>query len=327
MFRVLVVGKIHAAGMEVLRARPDLDVVVIDDPSAQIPAEEVARANAVLIRYGVLSAAAVGGAQSLRVVSRHGVGCDNLPVAELSARGVPVTTVGPVNAVSVAEQTFAMMLAAIKRLARYDQAVRRGDWAIRDSLEAAELAGKTLLLLGFGRIGREVARRARAFDMDVLAFDPYVSAPAMETMGVRRTEDWHGILGQVDVLSIHLPLSPETRGVVNAGVLGALKPTAIVLNTARGGLIDENALYQALTTRMIEGAAGLDTFAVEPPGIDNPLFRLPNVLLSPHSASLTREAARRMSVVAARNVIAGLDGTLDPELIFNRKALAALPVR
>ena len=179
--------------------------------------------------------------------------------------------------------------------------------------------------MGFGRIGREVARRAGAFDMKLLAFDPFVSEPTMASLGVHKTEDWRGILGLVDVVSLHLPLSPDTRGIIDAGVLGAIKPTAIVLNTARGGLIDESALCQALTTKMSGGAAGLDTFTVEPPGIDNPLFRLPNVVLSPHSASLTGEAAQRMGVVAARNVIAGLDGALDPEMVFNRKALEALP--
>lgn len=327
MWRVLVAGKIHAAGMEVLKGRPDLEVVVIDDPSAQIPAEEVARSNAVLIRYGVLSTAAVTGARGLRVVSRHGVGCDNLPVAALSALGIPVAIVGPVNAVSVAEQAFAMMLAAIKQVAQYDRAVRRGDWLMRDSLATRELAGKMLMLLGFGRVGREVAKRARAFDMDVLAFDPYVDSGIMEAAGARKTENWREDLARIDVLSIHLPLSAETRNIVDAGVLAELKPTAIVINTARGGLIDEDALYRALTTGMVDGAAALDTFAVEPPCADNPLFTLPNVVLSPHSASLTKEAAERMGVVAARNVIAGLEGTLDPELIFNRKALEAARIR
>ncbi len=322
MPRVLVAGRIHPAGLDVLRARRNLEILVIDDPGAQIPIHEVAESDAILIRYGVLSAAAVDAAPGLRIVSRHGVGCDNLPLAALSARGIPVAIVGPVNAVSVAEQAIAMMLAAIKKLAQYDRAVRRGEWGIRDTLAPAELAGKTLLLLGFGRIGREVAKRARAFDMRVLAFDPYVIDEVLRDFGVERVANWRDVLGQVDVLSIHLPLTAETRNIVDAAVLAALEPNAILLNTARGGLVDEAALCAALATRMVHGAAGLDTFAVEPPAANSPLFELPNVILSPHSASLTIEAARRMGVVAAENVLAGLDGTLDPELIFNRQALA-----
>ena len=191
----------------------------------------------------------------------------------------------------------------------------------RDSLRTSELAGKRMLLLGFGRIAQEVARRGRAFGMELSAFDPFVSAEGMESHGVRWMQDWRDHLGTIDVLSIHVPLSSATRNIVDAATLAALKPTAIVLNTARGGLLDEAARHRELSTRMTAGAAGLDTFAVEPPQPDNPLLKLPNVVVSPHSASLTGEAARRMGVLAARNVLAGLDGTLDPELVFNPSIL------
>jgi D-3-phosphoglycerate dehydrogenase len=294
---------------------------VIADPGAAIPREKIEASDALLIRYGVLSAADIMNAARLRVVSRHGVGCDNLPVQELSARGIPVTVVGSVTAGSVAEQTMAMLLCAAKKVVQYDLAVRNGNWSVRDSLSISDLAGKTLLLLGFGRIGREVSRRARAFDMDVLIFDPFVSAEAALAEGVTKVNDWRSVLGRVDVLSIHLPLSPETRNIIDASVLAAMRPTAILLNAARGGLVDETALFEALTTHMSAGAAGLDTFLTEPPPLNAPLLGLSNVVLSPHSAALTEEAAKRMGVVAAQNVIAGLEGRLDPALIFNRKAL------
>lgn len=322
MPRVLVAGKIHADGLAILCGRAGLELTVIDDPDAEIPAVEVRRSDAILVRYGVLSEASVREAGALRVVSRHGVGCDNLPVAALSARGIPVTIVGPVTAVSVAEQTFALLLAAVKKVTEYDRAVRQGDWRVRDSLAATELSGKRLLLLGFGRIAREVAKRARAFDMEVMAVDPFVAAELMRNEGVRKVEDWRNVLGEVDVLSLHLPLSPQTRNILDADAIGALKATAVVLNTARGGLIDEVSLSSALANRMARGAAGLDTFGIEPPPLDSSLLKLANVVLSPHSAALTGEAARRMGVVAARNVLAGLDGTLDPNVIYNRQALA-----
>jgi D-3-phosphoglycerate dehydrogenase len=321
MSRVLVIGKIHPAGLEILHGRGDLTVISLEDPGAPMPLEEVARADAILIRYGVLSEEAVRSARNLRVVSRHGVGCDNLPVAALSALGIPVTIVGPVSAVSVAEQVIAMMLAASKRLGRYDAAVRGGNWSIRDSIGTFELYEKTLLLLGFGRIGREVAQRAAALGMRVLAHDPGVDPADMQTIGVESVGDWRARLAEVDVLSLHVPLDSSTRHIVDAAVLDRLKSTAMIINTARGGLVDEAALHRALTTRMIEGAAALDTFAQEPVDENHPLCRLPNVILSPHSAALTREASMRMGVVAARNVLAGLDGTLNPALIFNRRAL------
>ncbi|WP_136418910.1 hydroxyacid dehydrogenase [Herbaspirillum sp. ST 5-3] len=318
---VLVVGQIHPAGMEVLQANASLKIEVISDPGAAIPVSSVEAADAVLIRYGVMTEAHIANATKLRVVSRHGVGCDNLPVDALSERNIPVTVVGPVNAVSVAEQAMAMMLALSKKLVGYDQSVRKGAWGIRDSLAATELSGKTLLLLGFGRIGREVAKRARAFDMNVLVFDPMISAERAAAEGVVKVEDWRGELGRVDVLSLHLPLTKETRGIVNDEVLGAMRATAIILNTARGGLIDEHALHRALTGRMAFGGAGIDTFEKEPPTLDHPFMALPNVILSPHSAALTEEAAKRMGMVAAQNVVAGLENRLNPDLIFNRHAL------
>lgn len=321
MKRVLIIGQIHAAGLKILNDHKGLSIEMITDPGAGIPVELVQASDAILIRYGVLSEAHIENANRLCVVSRHGVGCDNLPMDSLTARGIPVSIVGPANAISVSEQTMAMMLSLSKKLVQYDQAVRNGNWSIRDRLSVSELAGKTLLLLGFGRVGREVAKRAQAFDMDILIYDPFVSSDAATATGVVKIDDWREVLDRVDVLSIHLPLIEETRNIIDAGVLAAMKPTAILLNTARGGLVDEGALYEALHTRMAAGGAGIDTFEVEPPGLDAPLLSLPNVVVSPHSAALTEEAAKRMGMVAARNVIAGLEDRLDPELVVNHDAL------
>ncbi|MFT5006096.1 MAG: D-3-phosphoglycerate dehydrogenase, partial [Paracoccaceae bacterium] len=203
----------------------------------------------------------------------------------------------------------------------YDQAVRSGKWEFRNSLASAELAEKTLLLLGLGRIGGEVAKRATAFDMNILVFDPYLSADAIKSAGATKIEDWRAVLGSLDLLSIHLPLGPETRNIIDAEVLAKMKPSAIVLNLARGGLVDEMALFNELSTRMASGGAGLDVFETEPPSTDNPLFALPNVTLSPHSAAMSEESARKMGVVSVLNVIAGLEGKLDPALIYNHREL------
>lgn len=323
MARVLVAGRIHPSGMAVLEAESGLEIEVFTDPGAALPMEKLREADALLIRYGVLTAEQASAMPKLKVVSRHGVGCDNLPADALGARGVPVTVVGPVNSVSVAEQVMAMLLALFKRIGQYDAAVRGGDWAIRDTLAIGEVAGRKLLLLGFGQIGREVARRALAFDMEVLAFDPYVEAGVIVAAGCRPVEDWRAVLPEIDALSLHLPATPETRGLIGAAELAAIKHTAVVVNAARGGMVDETALHAALTNRMVRGGAALDCFAAEPPPRDLPLLNLPNVVLSPHSAALSLEAAERMGVVAARNVVAGLKGGLDPALVFNRRALEA----
>ncbi|MCP4071236.1 MAG: hydroxyacid dehydrogenase [Hyphomicrobiales bacterium] len=321
MARVLVAGRIHPDGMALLQAEPTLEVEVFTDPGAELPMQSLATADALLIRYGVITAEQAEKMPNLRVVSRHGVGCDNLPTAELGARGVPVTIVGPVNAVSVAEQVLALMLALTKKVISSDAAVRNGNWNYRNSLALSELSGKTLLLLGFGRIGREVARRAAAFDMRVCIFDPYVDADAIRATGCEPVADWWSELPEVDVLSLHLPATPETMGLIGAQELARMKSTAVLINAARGGLVDEDALCDALSSHMAEGGAGLDCLASEPPQPDMPLLQLPNVVLSPHSAALSAESTRAMGVVAARNIITGLKGELDPALIFNAKAL------
>jgi D-3-phosphoglycerate dehydrogenase len=321
MARVVIAGRIHPDGMAILNAEPGLEIDSFADPGAVPPPAILAAADALLIRYGEISEAQAAAMPALRVVSRHGVGCDNLPVAALAARGVPVTIVGPVNAVSVAEQVMAMLMALIKRIGPYDAAVRGGNWGIRDSLAVGELSGRSLMLLGFGRIGRLVARRAAAFDMSVLVHDPFVTEDDITGAGCIPVADWRAQLPDVDALSLHLPMTPQTRGIIGAAELAAIKPTAILINAARGGLVDETALHAALSGRMAQGGAGLDCFSAEPPAPDLPLLGLPNVVLSPHSAALSAEAARRMGVVAAQNVIAGLKGTLDPALVFNLDGL------
>lgn len=320
MPHVLVAGLIHEAGLALLRARRDVTFEVLDAPGGSEVDERLPDAEALVIRTAHLSPEAVATAKRLRVVCRHGVGYDNIPLEALNARRIPLAIVGQVNAVSVAEHALFMMLELAKRGRSYDRAVRRGDWQIRNAFAATELADKTLLILGFGRVGREVARRARAFAMNVLAYDPYVTAETMDEAGVGRVEDWQAELGGIDVLSVHLPLTAETERAIGADELSAMLSSAFVINTARGGIIDEVALVAALREGRIAGA-GIDAFAREPPNSINPLLRLGNLILSPHSAGLTRESAMRMAVASAENAFAGIDGRLDPELVVNPEVL------
>lgn len=323
MAKVVVAGRIHPDGMALLEAQTGLELTTFTDPGAELPAKALAEADALLIRYGNLTETQAKAMPKLKLVSRHGVGCDNLPTEALARRGIPVTIVGPVNAVSVAEHTMAMLFALLKRTLSYDRAVRDGGWAIRDSLSVGEAAGRKLLLLGFGRIGQLVARRALAFDMDVLAYDPFIPAETITAAGCKAVMDWRTALPEADVLSLHLPITQETKQILSAAEFAAMKPTALVLNAARGELVDEPALIAALKGHLSQGGAGLDCFAEEPLPADSPLGTLPNVVLSPHSAALSAEAGQAMGVVAAQNVIDGLGGKLNPSLIFNVVALKA----
>ncbi len=321
MPHILLTGMIHRAGMELLESRSDVTLESIDNPTEADFAARLPRADALVVRTAVVPPAALEGAGRLRVVSRHGVGYDNVPVEALTRKGIPLTVVGNVNAVTVAEHTLFLILALAKQCIPYDRAVREGRWTIRDSFAATELAGKTLLIVGFGRIGREVARRALAFDLHVAAYDPYVEAAEMAEAGVHKVEDWRTVLGEVDVVTLHVPRTPETVGAVGAAELAAMRPSAILINAARGGLIDEAALADALQDRRIAGA-GIDTFDSEPPPTSHPLLSLDNVVLCPHSAGLTDECAARMALAAAQNALDGVDGRLNPELVVNREVLA-----
>lgn len=319
MTHVLIVGRIHKAGLAVLE-KGGATYELLDPPSEADTIAKTAGADAILVRTAPISAATIAAGNRLKVISRHGVGYDNIDVAAASLRAIPVTVVGDVNAVPVAEHTLMLMLALAKRTVAYDKATRENRWNVRDSFGGIELAGKTLLLLGFGRIGREVARRARAFDMKVVAFDPYVTAAQAEAAGATLAPDLIAALRQADFVSVHMPLTEETRGMLGGNAIEEMKPSAFLICTARGGIVDEEALCKALAVGRIRGA-GLDVYLEEPPPPDDPLFKLDNVVLSPHCAALTEECAIRMAEISAQNCLDAIAGKLRPELIVNRAAL------
>lgn len=318
---VLLSGQLHPDGLEVLRRREGLTLVQMEGDE---PAEFVAKlpaADALLIRTAPLPREALVNARRLKVVSRHGVGYDNVPVEALTAMGVPLVLVGGVHSSTVAEHAMYLMLAVAKAGLRYDRAVRSGEWtASRARSETFEIDGRTLLILGFGRIGRALASRAQGMGMTVIAYDPNVPAGAMAEAGVGKIEDWRAMIPEVDVFSLHLPRLPETENMIGAAEIARMRPEAIVVNTSRGGLIDEAALAAALIAGRIAGA-GIDTFDEEPPRPDNPLFASDRAIFSPHMAGVSREAMARLSIAAAENVLAGLDGKLDPALVVNRAVL------
>lgn len=320
MPHVLVAGRIHEAGIGVLRSAPGVTFEVVEEVSTDAYAPRIPGADALLIRTQPLPASIVAGAPKLRIVSRHGVGYDSVDVRALDARGIPLAVIGDANSRSVAEHAFTLVLALAKRVPAHDRAVRGGGWGVRDSFPAAELWGKTLFLVGFGRIGRLVAGMAAAFGMRVLALDPFQSADAIRAGGAEPVPALTDGLQAADAVSLHVPKAGN-KPLIGADELALMKPGAILVNTSRGGLIDEDALADALDAGRIAGA-GLDVFEAEPAAADGRLLRSSRTVLSPHLAGLTEECAARMGEMAARNILDFFAGRLDPALVVNRDAIA-----
>ena len=313
MSRVLVAGKLHDSGLALLQARTDFEVDYIEEISEASMEPYLAEATAVLLRTQPYGQAAIAKSRKLAMVSRHGVGFDAVDVGALNARGIPLAIVGDVNAQTVAEHAMLLLLSASRRLVRYDAATRPGgDWGFRNSLSAREVAGKTLLIIGLGRIGRHLSRMARGFDINVIAYDPYMAQPA--PLGVTVVDNLEAALATADLVSVHVP--GTGKPLIGRRELALLKPDAVIVNTARGGSIDEAALADVLAAGSIHGA-GLDVFVDEPPTIANRLTTCPTAVLTPHSASMTAECAERMAVVSAQNVLDFFDGRLKPELVVN----------
>ena len=318
--RILVLGKIHRAGIERLQAAGGFEVIARPDDPSDL-AEQARSAEAIIVRATPIDRALLAGAPRLRLVARHGVGYDSVDVDALSERGIPLALTGDVNSGAVAEHTLALMLALAKRIVQHDRAIREDRFAERDHFSAVELDGRRILVIGFGRIGRRVAALCRAFGMAVRVFDPFLTAAAVEQAGYRHSTDLDAALADADWVSLHLPKTPQTRGLIGQERLARMRPGAFLVNVARGGLVDEAALVEALDTGRLAGA-GLDVFETEPLAPDHPLAAREDVVLSPHAAALTSECAQRMALACADNVIAFFAGQPDPTRIVNREVLA-----
>lgn len=317
--KLVIFGKIAAAGEDRLRRDGRFSIAAYPDhPPEKL--EAAADAEAIIVRMTAIDRPLLQAAPNLKFVARHGVGYDTVDVAALSERGIPLALTGDVNSGAVAEHAMALILALAKRITVYDRAVRAGDFKIRDSFSARELNGRTILLVGYGRIGRKVALLAQAFGMNVCVFDPFVDAGALKADGIAVANDLHAGLAQADVVSVHAPKTPQTTHIIGKQALQAMRPDAWLVNVARGGLVDEAALLAALDAGTIGGAA-LDVFETEPPAADHPLLSHERVVLSPHSAAFTGECADRMALACAQNVIDFLDGRVDPALVVNPETL------
>lgn len=274
----------------------------------------------ILARMGRVDDAVFQVAPKLRVISKHGAGVDNIDVDAASARGIPVLNAAGVNAVSVAEHAIALLFAVAKKVIPLDRSIREGRWE-KSGFQGRELAGSVVGLVAFGAIARQTARFAKGLGMEVRAYDPFTPADVFAAEGVERVEDLDTLFATSDIVSLHSPLTPATRHVVNADRLALMKPHAIIINTARGGLIDEAALSAALAKGQIFGA-GLDTFAQEPPPADHPFWSETRLVLSPHIGGVTSAANKRVGIEAAQGIIDILTGRPVPQArIVNRTKL------
>jgi len=308
-----------------LRERDDVEIAVSKGTSEDSLLEETRDAHAIIARATPVNRGMIDSARELCVVSRHGVGYDLVDVARLTERGIPLTIAIHSNALSVAEHTLYLILALAKRGFAFDRAVGRGDFDIRATLRGTDIAEKNLLVVGFGRTGTRVARFALAFDMRVFVYDPYIDRSLVVSGGCAPVDDFFSVLPQMDVVTLHCPLTDETSAMFGDRELGELKPSAYVVNCARGGIVDERALATALRSRAIAGA-GLDVFAREPLPGDDPLIGIDNLITSPHVAGVTLEASIRMASGAAANVLAAFDGRLDPAVVVNSEVLNSTAV-
>lgn len=278
-------------------------------------------ATAIISRMGRIDLGMIAAAPGLRVIAKHGAGVDNIDIAAAAAHGVPVLSAPGGNAVSVAEHTLAMLLAVTKRLLPLDTGMRAGRWE-KPGFIGREIAGLRMGLVGLGAIARDVARMAQVFGLQLAAFDPHAEDAVFAQAGVARFTDLDAMVAQSDILSLHCPLTQDTRHLLNAARLARLPAGAVVLNTARGGLIDEPALLQAVQSGHLAGA-GLDSFAIEPPPADHPFLTEPRILLSPHVAGVTAQAGARVARAAVEGALAVLEGKPVPAArIANRHLLS-----
>lgn len=322
MPHVLVAGQIHSGGIALLDAARGVSYDYVKEVSEPSYARLIDKADGLVIRTQPLSAATVERAGRLRIVSRHGVGYDAVDLPSLNRHGVILAIVGDVNTVSVAEHAMMLLLACVKRLIRADRSVRGRNWTWRDRLEPCELAGKRLLIVGYGRIGRHLARMAAAFGMAVRAYDPFLKNSGWPEGAAEPADDLEAGLGWADIVSVNVPKAG--RPVIGAAEIAAMKPGAVLINTARGGVVEEAALVAALHSGHI-AAAGMDVFEQEPPTAGNPFLDFDQVVLTPHMAGLTAECAERMAVACVGNVLDFFEGRIDPDLVVNPETLAPTP--
>ncbi|HUV07028.1 MAG TPA: hydroxyacid dehydrogenase [Spirochaetia bacterium] len=305
-FKVLIPQDIAEEGKKYLRER-GYEIKMGSGITVEAIREDVKDCDAILARTAPFPGEVLRAGKRLKVVARHGVGIDNIDVKTATELGIYVTNAPESNANSVAEHTVGLIVALAKGYLRFDREFRSGNFEIRNQLKGQDLEGKTLGIIGVGRIGRLVAKKAlKGFDMRVLGYDPYVTG-VEELPELEVVTDWETPFRESDFITLHLPATADTRGIIGKKELGIMKSTAYLINAARGEIVNEEELIRALREKKIAGA-GLDVFEKEPPEKNNPLLKMENVIATPHNAALTAECSIRMALHAAMGIDDVLSG-------------------
>ena len=313
--KILVIQNIHQEGIKLLEDNSSYEFEIFDEINEDLR-QKIVDCDAISIRTAKLPNEIISSAKKLQVISRHGVGYDNIDLKSTKEIGATLTITATANAVAVAEHVMFMLLNISKRKDMYDQSVKLGKFNDRNKLpKTIELWGKNILIAGFGRIGQALIKRCLGFEMNVYVYDPYINDEKIKSLGGKKVNDLKEAVKEMDAISLHMPLNDETKNIVNYDLLRSMKTNCIVVNAARGGIINEVDLDKALRENLIFGA-GLDVFETEPPKSDNPLLKNDKVFLSPHTAAFTEECMIRMGKETIQNIIDFFEKRLDKSKII-----------
>ena len=303
MYKVAIIEKIHSDGLEFLKKKNNFDFDVIDDVSEENLIKVLPNYDACTLRVSKLDSNILKHCKKLKVISRHGVGFDNVDTNFLKESGITLLITATANARAVAEHVIYMMLTISKGFNIYDNEVRKGNFKSNSNkITTYELFKKNIMIFGFGRIGKILAELCKAFEMKIKIYDPYVDKKIIENLGYKKIDDYNEEIKNSDYISLHLPLKKDTKNLINFDIMKNMKKNSIIINTSRGGIVNENDLNKALNEKLIFGA-GLDVFEKEPILNDNPLIKNKRVLLSPHTATFTEECKSRMSIETVKNIV------------------------
>ena len=315
MHKVAIIENIHQDGINLLKENPDFDFEIIEDTSEENLIKVLPKFDACTLRVSKLNEKIMSNCKNLKVISRHGVGYDNVDLNYIKKNNITLLITATANAVAVAEHVIYMMLSISKGNNQFDQEVRTGNFKKNaSSIKTLELFNKEILVVGFGRIGQSLIKRCKGFEMKVKIYDPFINKKIIEEFGGQKIENLEEGLKNCDYLSLHVPLNKDTKNLIDYSKLKNMKKEAIVINTARGGIINEDDLNKALNENIIFGA-GLDVFEKEPIDKNNPLLSNKKMLLSPHSATFTDECKSRMSLETTKNIIDFFDNKIDKSMI------------
>ena len=315
MKNILIIQPIDKSGIEILENHPDYNFEIIDGTDLEEIKKKIIECDGISIRTAKLPAEVIRGAKNLKVISRHGVGYDNIDLEAAKEKNITISITATANAVAVAEHVMFMLLNISKRKDMYDKTVKSGRFNDRNKLpKTIELWNKNILIMGFGRIGKSLIKRCIGFEMNVYVYDPFVSKEEIESLGGKKIEDLKEGVKKIDALTLHMPLNEKTKNIINYDVLKNMKKNCIIINASRGGIINENDLNKSLNENKIFGA-GLDVFDTEPPDNDNPLLKNDKTFLSPHTAAFTEECMGRMGKETIQNIIDFFDKKLEKSKI------------